>query len=125
MQNEKRTNQRKHQQGHRAANRCPQRGPQRNSDCQPQGIALEHSEEFGTLVHELAHEMLHCHERRESATKRVPETEAEAVSFVVCNAIGLDTGTAAQDSIHLYQGYAKLLTESLDCIQQAANRILT
>lgn len=52
-------------------------------------------------------------------------TEAEAVSFVVCNAIGLETGTAAQDYIQLYEGDAKLLTENLDRIQQTANRILT
>lgn len=83
------------------------------------------AEEFATLVHELAHEMLHRDERRNGTSKRVRETEAEAVSFVVCNAIGLETGTAAQDYIQLYEGDAKLLTESLDRIQQTANRILT
>ena len=55
---------------------------------------------------------------------RARETEAEPVSFVVCNAIGLETGTAAHDSIQLYQGDARLLTESLERIQQTANRIL-
>jgi len=83
------------------------------------------AEEFATLVHELAHEMLHRDERRNGTSKRVRETEAEAVSFVVCNAIGLETGTAAQDYIQLYEGDAKLLTDSLDRIQQTANRILT
>jgi hypothetical protein len=83
------------------------------------------AEEFATLVHELAHEVLHRDERRNGTSKRVRETEAEAVSFVVCNAIGLETGTAAQDYIKLYEGDAKLLTESLDRIQQTANRILT
>jgi len=82
------------------------------------------AEEFATLVHELAHEMLHRDERRNGTSKRVRETEAEAVSFVVCKAIGLETGTAAQDYIQLYEGDAKLLTESLDRIQQTANRIL-
>jgi antirestriction protein ArdC len=83
------------------------------------------AEEFATLVHELAHEMLHRDDRRNGTSKRVRETEAEAVSFVVCSAIGLETGTAAQDYIQLYEGDAKLLTESLDRIQQTANRILT
>ncbi|MCI0723064.1 MAG: ssDNA-binding domain-containing protein [Acidobacteria bacterium] len=83
------------------------------------------AEEFATLVHELAHEMLHRDERRNSTSKSVRETEAEAVSFVVCNAIGLETGTAAQDYIQLYEGDAKLLTESLDRIQQTASRILS
>jgi DNA transposition AAA+ family ATPase len=69
--------------------------------------------------------MLHRDERRNGTSKRVRETEAEAVSFVVCSAIGLATGTAAQDYIQLYEGDAKLITESLDRIQQTANRILT
>src|SRR5579864_3709456 len=42
------------------------------------------AEEFATLSHELAHEMLHRDQRRAQTTKRVRETEAEAVSFVVC-----------------------------------------
>jgi len=56
--------------------------------------------------------------------QRVRETEAEAVAYVVSHAIGLDTGSAAQDYIQLYDGDAKLLTESLEYIQQTANAIL-
>ncbi len=82
------------------------------------------AEEFATLAHELAHEILHRDERRAHTTKRVRETEAEAVAFVVCQAIGLETGSAAQDYIQLYEGDAKLLTESLEHIQQTATRIL-
>ena len=62
---------------------------------------LSPAEEFATLAHELAHEMMHRAERRTSTTKCIRETEAEAVAFVVCSAIGLDTGTAAQDYIGL------------------------
>ena len=68
--------------------------------------------------------MMHRDERRNSTSKRVRETEAEAVAFVVCQAIGLETGTAAQDYIQLYQGDAKLLTESLERIQLTATQIL-
>ena len=57
------------------------------------------AEEFATLAHELAHEMMHRDERRSSTSKRIRETEAEAVAFVVCSAIGLETGSAAQDYI--------------------------
>lgn len=85
---------------------------------------LPPAEEFATLAHELAHEMLHRDECRVSTTKRVRETEAEAVAFVVCKAIGLETGTAAQDYIQLYQGDAVLLLESLEHIQQTATRVL-
>jgi len=82
------------------------------------------AEEFATLAHEMAHEMMHRNERRSSTSKRVRETEAEAVAYVVCHAIGLETGSAAQDYIQLYDGDAKLLTESLGHIQQTANQIL-
>jgi len=39
------------------------------------------AEEFATLVHELAHEMLHKAERRTQTTKTVRETEAEAIAL--------------------------------------------
>jgi len=82
------------------------------------------AEEFSTLVHEAAHEMLHKAERRTATTKTVRETEAEAVAFVVGKAIGLVTGSASADYINLYHGNASLLAESLEVIQQTANVIL-
>jgi hypothetical protein len=54
---------------------------------------MQPAEEFSTLVHEIAHEMLHRGERRTLTTKQVRETEAEAVAFVVCQSVGLQTGT--------------------------------
>jgi hypothetical protein len=68
--------------------------------------------------------MLHWGERRTLTTKQVRETEAEAVAFVVCQAIGLATGTASQDYIRLWHGDAKLLRESLEAIQSTAAVIL-
>jgi antirestriction protein ArdC len=82
------------------------------------------AEMFATLVHELAHAMLHQSDRRKQTTKRIRETEAEAVAFVVCKAIGLETNTAAQDYVGLYGGDAKVLLGSLEFIQQTASRIL-
>ena len=82
------------------------------------------AEEFATLAHEVAHELMHRGERRRSTSKRVRETEAEAVAFVVSSAIGLDTGSAAQDYIGLYGGDAKLLAESMEAVQQVASQIL-
>jgi hypothetical protein len=52
-----------------------------------------------TLTHEIAHEMLHRGDRRALTIKQVRETEAEAVAFVVCQAVGLETGTASADYI--------------------------
>jgi len=83
------------------------------------------AEEFATLSHEVAHELMHRDARRSSTSKRVRETEAEAVAFVACSAIGLETGSAAQDYIGLYGGDAKLLSESLEYIQRTATQILT
>ena len=53
------------------------------------------AEEFSTLVHELAHEMLEHAKRRTTTTKVVRETEAESIAFVVGKAVGLNTGTAS------------------------------
>jgi len=85
---------------------------------------LPPAEEFSTLVHELAHEFLHRGDRRSGTSKRSRETEAEAVAFVVCQAVGLETGSAATDYIQLWNGDAQLLTESLEMVQQTAVRIL-
>jgi hypothetical protein len=85
---------------------------------------MQPAEEFSTLVHEIAHEMLHHGERRTLTTKPVRETEAEAVAFVVCQAVGLDNGTSAQDYIRLWHGDANLLQESLEVVQHTAAVIL-
>ena len=85
---------------------------------------MEPAESLATLVHELAHEMLHRAERRILTTKAVRETEAEAVAFVVCHALGLETGTSSSDYIQLYHGNAALLTESLEVVQRIASVIL-
>jgi len=45
------------------------------------------------------------------------------VAFVVSQAIGLQTGTAASDYIHLYDGKAETLAASLNRIQPAAAEI--
>jgi hypothetical protein len=82
------------------------------------------AEEFSTLVHEVAHEMLHKAERRTTTTKVVKETEAEAVAFIVGKAVGLETGSASADYIQLYHGNASLLIESLEVVQQTAAVIL-
>lgn len=82
------------------------------------------AEEFSTLVHELAHELLHRGDRREQTSRKIRETEAEAAAFVVCHAIGLETGSAASDYIQIWNGDAQLLMESLSCVRQAASQVL-
>lgn len=87
-------------------------------------VGLSPAEEFSVLTHELAHELLHRGDRRAETTKIVRETEAEAVAFVVCQAIGLETGSAAADYIQLYDGNRETLAASLEAIQQTAAEIL-
>jgi hypothetical protein len=85
---------------------------------------MQPAEEFSTLVHEMAHEILHRGERRARTTKLVRETQAEAVAFVVCQSVGLQNGTASQDYIQLWHGDANVLRESLEAVQQTAGVIL-
>jgi antirestriction protein ArdC len=85
---------------------------------------MQPAEEFSTLTHEIAHEMLHRGDRRTLTTKQVRETEAEAVAFVVCQSVGLQNGTASADYIQLWHGDANLLRESLQAVQQTAALIL-
>jgi antirestriction protein ArdC len=94
-----------------------------------QGIALEYSEEIApakgtatsgkitllpgqtpaellaTLAHKTGHALMHFSERRTETAKRIRETEAEAVAFVVCNAIGLETGTARVAEVLALRGF--------------------
>jgi hypothetical protein len=85
---------------------------------------LSPAQEFSTLAHEVGHLLLHQTPRRAETTKRVRETEAEAVAFVVCNAIGLESTNASSDHILLYNGDKTLLAESLEHIQQASAEII-
>jgi hypothetical protein len=85
---------------------------------------LDPAQEFQVLAHELAHEILHHGEGRAGSTKTSRELEAEAVAFVVSQAVGLDAGTASADYIQLYNGDKERLAQSLDSIRKAAGTIL-
>jgi antirestriction protein ArdC len=82
------------------------------------------AEEFSVLAHELAHEMLHHGPEGTRPPERVRETQAEAVAFVVCRGVGLETNNAAADYIALYNGDRKTLAESLSAIQGTSAKIL-
>jgi antirestriction protein ArdC len=95
--------------------------------CSPGKIVLlpgqSAAEEYATLAHEAAHSLLHMRERRAETTKRVRETEAEAVAFVLCEAIGIKAENSA-DYIQLYSGDKETLAESLEYVQRASSEIL-
>lgn len=82
------------------------------------------AEELATLIHEAAHELLHRGDRRAATTKAVRELEAEAVAFVVGQAIGLTMDTTSADYIKLYNGDAAMMAASLEAIQNASAVLL-
>jgi hypothetical protein len=83
------------------------------------------AEEFSVLVHELAHEMLHKEGQAEQKNSRkIRETEAEAVAFVVSEAVGLDCNSACSDYVLLYDGNRETLMASLERIQATAREII-
>ena len=86
---------------------------------------LSPAQEFSSLTHEYAHELLHPKAERAGLTRAVRETEAEAVAYVVNRAIGLETGTASSDYIQVYQGTPATLAASLERIQKTASYILS
>lgn len=86
---------------------------------------LEPAARLATLVHEVSHEFMHqSSERRMETTKTIRETEAEAVSHVVCQALGLETLEHSADYIQLYNGDVEVLAKSMDHIQKTAAKIL-
>ena len=86
---------------------------------------LAPAEEFHVLTHEVAHSRLHFTERRAETTKCIRETEAEAVAFVVGQAIGLRTNSASCDYVKLYNGDKDTLAQSLQHIQHVSTEILS
>jgi antirestriction protein ArdC len=85
---------------------------------------LASAEEFSVLAHELAHEILHHGKEAAPLPKGIRETQAEAVAFVVCRGVGLETNSAAADYIALYNGDKKTLAASLSVIQTTSAKIL-
>lgn len=84
---------------------------------------LEPAEEFVVLVHEFAHELLHRGADR-PASRDTRELEAEAVAFVVGDAVGLQVAEASRDYLCLYRGDRDALVASLERVQRVAAMIL-
>lgn len=87
---------------------------------------LAPAERFATATHELGHILLGHHTASDpAATATLHETEAEAVAYVVCQAIGLESRHSSADYIQIWKGDTKTLAASLDRIPRTAAEIIT
>jgi len=86
---------------------------------------LDPAERFATAAHELGHILLGHHRPNDpAATPTLRETEAEAVAYVVCQSIGLDTNSSSSDYVLGWGGDAKSLAASLERVQRTASEII-
>ena len=92
---------------------------------------LSPGEEFSTLAHELAHEMLH-RDKDCGKSGRVRYCEpclwyasVHPTHFVICQGVGLDTNTAASHYIQLYAGDKDTLAASLGRVQHTSTSIIS
>lgn len=85
---------------------------------------LSPAEEFSTLLHELAHESLHKGDGRVGTSLGSRELEAEAVAFVVGQAVGIESEASSTDYIQLYGGSKEALALSLASVRKASGLIL-
>jgi hypothetical protein len=84
-----------------------------------------HAQQFKTLVHEIAHAILHP--AAEHHAQPVREVEAESVAYVVCSALGLDSSSYSFPYVsHWASGdnAAKLVQQSGERIAKTARAIL-
>jgi antirestriction protein ArdC len=80
--------------------------------------------EFGTLAHETTHLLLHFPNDgspRPDLTTR--ETEAEAVTYLLCAQLGIKGTDASIDYIKSYRGTPNTLANSLEHIRATAERL--
>jgi|WetSurMetagenome_2_1015567.scaffolds.fasta_scaffold844034_1 hypothetical protein len=85
-------------------------------------LGLPPAQELSVLAHELAHERLH--RNGEEMSRAQKETEAEAVAFAVCDAIGLSTGTSCSDYVLNWGGTKEKLLASMTRIRSVVVEIL-
>ena len=76
-----------------------------------------------TLIHELAHVLLHA--EADLSQRSVPEVEAESVAFVVASALGLDTSDYSFAYVARWaEGDAELVAATAKRVTVAARTIV-
>jgi len=84
----------------------------------PQGVLAQ------TAVHELAHELLHDKDLRQTAAHPMIEGEAEAVAVVVMRSFGFDVVSNGAAYIRSHGASKEVILRSLDRITAAARTII-
>ena len=76
-----------------------------------------------TLIHELGHALLHSEELPRS--KEIAEVEVESVAYIVCDAIGLDSGDYSFAYVARWaEGSTELVKETGERVIACAKEIL-
>jgi len=75
-----------------------------------------------TLIHEIAHELLH-HKQHEVTSQTIRELEAEAVAYVVCKHFGLD-GLSSPNCVALYDVTAEMIMQHMERIRSTAAEVI-
>jgi len=75
-----------------------------------------------TLIHEIAHELLH-HKQHEVTSQTIRELEAEAVAYVVGKHFGLD-GLSSPNYVALYDVTAEMIFGHMERIRDIATAII-
>lgn len=77
-----------------------------------------------TLIHELSHALLHS--EGPILSREVAEVEVESVAYVVCSAIGLDSGQYSFPYVTRWaEGNAELVKLTAQRVTECASGILT
>ena len=84
---------------------------------------VDYNNKFLTLIHELTHELLHWENKKEQPSKQVIEMQAEAVSYVVGQYLGIDNPYSS-DYIQCFGNTVEELKEHLQVIMKASRRII-
>jgi len=87
-------------------------------------IVLDLTAGTKTLIHEIAHELLHQKPEAKKITRQQAEIEAEAVAYVVGKSFGL-TDLTSPNYLAIWEADAEKILQHLDTIHQTSQTILT
>ena len=83
---------------------------------------LDEAGKVSVMIHELAHELLHRGPDRNEISRDQRETEAEAVSFIVCSHFGIET--EAPNYLALWDATAETITQAFQRVQKTAAEMI-